>query len=627
MGGTFSVPHELIRSFLSWILILPTAFLTGSWYRSLVYQKDPLLRGIIYYALGFATLSYAVVALGALNALTPRVIWGILVLFFFIRLNKIGVWFQWLTDVREELLFQKDLPAKILFSFFVIAFLGLFLGTLTPELGGDALCYHLNLPKIFLRQGSLTPDVFDLNTFFPLFMNNLYLIGLATGGVFAAKLFHFFTGFLLFLAMKRIFRNATGNPWIAYFVGLVVLTTPAIYNTLSTTYVDVALAFYVFLSLVTLISALETGAQREFLLSGLLSGCCVAIKYLGFISVVGLACVLLYDIIVTRRLRAHLAGGLCFLTGLLIASGYWFVRNWLLKGNPFFPYWGAVWGDAHPQQLQSLLFGFPRSWVSFFSLYFNMFYFPGSFGSFATRIGIFYFLFTPFILLVMVCVPQAKKYGIFWFVFTVALFFLVQVDRYFISVLPAMALCAGFGIHWLYGFASPLLKRVLRMGGGSIAILILGIYVLGGTYHYRYAYLRVSGQWSVRKYLAALERTAPIAEWINKNLPQDAKILVESETRLFYFDRPVVRREMFEWITSGGAMLSSPHMLLKLLQDHGITHILSSDLIREGKAIQETQSYGKELRSAGDAWEIQAAESQNIRDDRYNYRVFEIKKG
>jgi hypothetical protein len=189
-----------------------------------------------------------------------------------------------------------------------------------------------------------------------------------------------------------------------------------------------------------------------------------------------------------------------------------------------------------------------------------------------------------------------------------------------------MAVCAGLGAHWLYVLASLPLKRILRMGGGGIALLILAVYVLGGAYHYRYAYFLLSGKWSHQKYLASLERTTGVAQWINENLPQSAKVLIESETRLFYFDRPVVRREMFEWVAPSPGTKPDPGTRIKLFADHGITHILSSDLIRDGKIIQETSSIGKELFAAGFAKEIYTAGSQNIRENRYFYRLFEIRK-
>lgn len=624
-GPLAVMQHELLWTLVAWILILPSAFLAGGCYGALIRQKDPVLRGIFYYALGLATLSYAVVLLSALHLLTSRCLWGILFLPLLFRAHRMREWFQWLKNAWMDLAPGENFFSKVLFALFAVSFFCLLAGTLTPELGGDALCYQLNLPKVFLRHASLAPDFLDFNTFFPLLMNNLYLIGLATGGVFAAKLFHFFCGFLLLLSVKRILQIETGNSRLSYFLALVVFTTPTLYNELSTTYIDVALAFCVFLAAAAFMNALDCGSRKDFFLSGLLIGCSIATKYLALMAAIGLLGVWVYSILRTRRIRPHLVGGGFFLLGLLVVAGYWLIRNGVLTGNPFFPYFGNLFGEANrPPPSGFALFGFSKSWFSYFSLYFNMFLAPDSFGSATTRIGVFYFLFTPFILLSLVFVPWGRRYGVFWLIFTGLLFFLGQVDRYIIPVLPIMAVCAGAGVHWLYGYASLAFKKIIRTGWAIAALSILLVYVAVGVYHYRYAYLLLTGRWSFQKYLSSLERTTAIAQWINENLPKNAKILVESEPRLFYFDRPVVRRENFEWSVPGAATHSDPITRAKLLRLHGITHILSSDLIGKGNVITMMLSDGEALRAAGSAKEIYSAESLNIREDRYRYRLFEI---
>ncbi|MFA5167169.1 MAG: glycosyltransferase family 39 protein [Candidatus Omnitrophota bacterium] len=616
---------ELFRTAFAWIVILPAAFLTGTFYERLVLQRDTLLRGILYYALGLATLSYGVVFLSALHLLNVQCVWGMLLLPIILRLNKLRGWLQWLKDLGSDLWPRSVPSSKLLFLLFITSFVCLLMGTLTPEIGGDALCYQLNMPKVFLRHGSLMPDPLDYNTYFPLLMNNLYLIGLAMGGVLSAKLFHFLCGFLLFLVIRRVVQNETGNRLLSFFIALVVFTTPAIYNLISTTYIDVALAFYTFLAVITFMDALNSGSNKNFLLSGLFAGCAVSMKYLALISVVGLFVVWLLGLVTRRQSKLYLNGGGFFVLGILVASGYWFARNWGATGNPFFPYFGSLFGEANRTPTDFYLFGFGWSWFHYLSLFFNMFLSPNNFGAFTTRIGVFYFLLTPFIFLAMIFVPRARGYGIFWLVFTAVIFFIAQADRWIIPVLPVMAACAGMGIHWFYSTGSEMLKKVIKIVGGGVAIFILFVYVLAGAYHYRYAYLLFTGQWSPEKYRTSLERTTTIAEWINKNLPRDVKILVESETRVFYMDRPLVKRVFLEWHLKDPKIFKNPKASLALLRSNGFTHVLSTDLIRGGKVISESRSLGESLVSLSGAKEIFSVASDNVREDRYYYRLFEIK--
>jgi hypothetical protein len=617
--------HELSRTLLSWLVILPSAYLAGSLYERFFRRWDGVIRGILCYAFGLATLSYGVVLLSALGILKPGYVWGMLFCPIVFGAGKWRDVWHWWREIWRGLFPQTDFFSKILFVFFAISLAALLMGTFSPELGGDALCYQLNLPKIFLRAGSLTPDPLDYNSYFPLLMNNLYLIGLATGGVFAAKAAHFFCSFLLFLAVKRFLEIETHNRNLAYFMALVVWTTPTVFNLASTTYIDVGLGFYTFMAVMIFTEALVTEEKSDFFVSGLLAGCGMAIKYLCAISVVGLAAIACYRLISRRRWRLCCSGAVYFGAGALVACGYWFLRNWGLTGNPFFPYLGSLFGEANRPPTDFYTFGFGWTWFHYVSLFFNMFLSPNCFGAFTTRIGIFYFLTVPFILAGLFFSFRGRAYAIFWLVFTGTLFFIAQADRWMLPVLPVMAVAGGTGVQWFYRRSSDSLKKILKFGGGAAALLILSVYVLAGVYHYRYSYWLFLGKWSPDQYLTSLERTTEIAKWIDRNLPPDAKILIESEPRVFYFDRPLVKQVFLEWRIKSPQAFTVPEASLRMLQEHGIRYVVSTDLIRDGRVVAEAPSLGAKLFTAGRVRLLYSAESKNIREDRFLYRLYELK--
>ncbi|MFH0983968.1 MAG: glycosyltransferase family 39 protein [Candidatus Omnitrophota bacterium] len=616
---------ELLRTFAAWIVILPSAFLAGTFFDRLIRTDDSLLCGFLRYALGLATLSYGVVALGAVHGLAPFSLWALLFLPILLRIHKLREWSQWFKDLVGDLFPPAGMLNRVLFVIFAVSFLCLLAGTLTPELGGDALCYQLNLPKVFLRQGTLTPDPLDYNSFFPLLMNNLFLIGLATGGVFAAKLFHFFFGVLLLAAMVRVLKDETRNYALSLFIALVVWTTPTVYNLLSTAYIDVALTFYTFMAVVVFVRALEAGSPRGLFTSGLLIGCGMSIKYLCGISAVALFCVWLYSLAGTRRFRFHFRGAFFFGLGVLAVAGYWLVRNGLVTGNPFFPYWGKFFGvESRPMPDFSSIFGYGTSFFHFLSLYFNMFYSPNDFGTFSGRIGIFYFLFLPFIVLGAIFVPRSRPYGIFWLSFTAVIFFMAQADRWMLPVLPVMALTAGLGIHGLYGYGSGAFKKILKFAGAGTAITILLVYMAAGVYHYRYAYLLFTSKWSPKDYLSSLERTTGVAQWINQNLPADARLLVEGETRIFYFDRPVVRQTFLAWHEKDTGHLLDPETFLNVLRRQKVTHVLIRQPVGDSADFSEVSPEVKNLLRSRQVRQIYSGESQNIREARYQYSIFQL---
>jgi hypothetical protein len=615
--------RELFHTSVAWLVIFPSAYLLGSFWEYFVPRQDRVVKGILFCALGLATFFAGVTVLSACHCLQPPFLWGMLFLPLLLRIRKLGDWFGWLADLGKAWLPPPGFFPRALFLLFAVSFLGLLLGTLSPELGGDSLCYQLNIPKACLMRGSVEPNYLDYNSYYPLFMNHLYLIGLAVGGVFTAKLFHFFCGFLLFAAIQQVLRNATGSWRLSFFCALAVWTTPTVYNLLSTTYVDVALAFYTFIATMVLTEALENGGRRYFFLAGLLAGCGIAVKYLCLISVLAWGAVWLYSLLTTRRYRMHAGGAAWFILGMLAVTGYWFARNGVLTGNPLFPYLGRLFGGQTRPQADFYDFGLGKSVFHFLSLYFNMFLLPDFFGTRTTRIGLFYFLFVPFVLIGMARDRRARGYGIFWLAFTGIIFLIGQADRWILPVLPVMAVCGGLGFYGCYTASTAPLRKVLRVGVFGTALLGLSVYAAAGVYHYRFAYRLFTGSWTPEKYLQSLERTTGISTWANRHLPANAGILAISEARLFYFHHPVVRYFFLAWRYKDPSW-ADPAAFAGFLKSQGLTHILISAPVSAKVAASPVPAEIDSLLGLPTTKKIYETCSENIREERYRYSLYEL---
>lgn len=617
---------ELLRTLLAWALLLPVSFSVGAllFRRWVPAEENRLLRGILFYALGLATLSYGVVFLGLFRALYPPILWIFLMALLLLSVGVLKEWVEWLKLAASRFSWSgKSGRFRILTTLFFISLLALFMGTLTPEIGGDALCYQLNLPKVFLAQHSLAPNDYDYNSFFPLLMNNLFLIGLATGGVLSAKLFHFLSGLLLFLSVNETVRSETRNDTLAFFIALVLWLTPTVYNLLSSAYIDVGLAFYTFLAVFTFLEALENQNRKLFLLSGILLGCAVSVKYLGLVSVVGLAIVGEVAALNLRALGSKLSGFALWLAGLAAVPGYWLLRNWVATGNPFFPYFGSLFHLYHRPPMPFDAYGYGRGLLDFISVLWNMFISPADFGTAPTRIGVFYFLFLPFVLLAPFFAPRSRGYFLFTLFSFVLWFRIAQADRWLLPVLPVMGVTAGFGMQGFYDRASASLKSILKGGGGMLGIVLLVLYLAGGVYHYRYSYLLFLGRWSWEDYLKKMERTFPVASWINGNLPLRAKILLESEPRQFYFDRPTIRDVFLKWRLHYEELGWAPEDLAGFLHSLGVTHLLINDPVPA--VTPQEQSLVRALAKSPLASEVKVVASENIRDEKFLYRLYELK--
>ena len=77
------------------------------------------------------------------------------------------------------------------------AVLGTLLTALAPVTDGDALCYHLQVPKLFLWRGAAVFDPDLHETVYPLLTEMLYAVALAFRGPVACRLVHWVLGLVL----------------------------------------------------------------------------------------------------------------------------------------------------------------------------------------------------------------------------------------------------------------------------------------------------------------------------------------------------------------------------------------------------------------------------------------------
>lgn len=610
---------ETVRALLSWSLIFPALFLLGRFFRRWIHVKDIILQGIIYCSLGMAILSNCIILLSWIHLLNPISIWCLLGAIILVGIRSLNDFWIWIKSLGSSLLWEKSFVNKIFLLIFIISTLGLLSGVFSPEIGGDALCYHLNLPKIFLETGSAAPLFYDLNSYFPMLMNYLYLIGLATGGVFSAKFFHFLTFLLLFFALKRTIELETKNQLVAFFSALVFWLTPTFFNLASTTYVDIGLSLYSFLSVWMLVQAFRNQDNATFFMSAVFLGCAVGAKYLAILSIVALVGVLLFQMISRREFKKIPQQFLIWSFGILIGGGWWFLRNWIQEGNPLFPYMASFFGTKPlPDQSFDLL-GIGTSPIHFIASLFNLFLFPKAFGQVSESIGIGYGLYYPFILLAPIVKKESRIYFLFSFLFLVLWFVFGQATRYIMPLLPFLLLVGAFGIVWLFRKLRPFFKTSLS----CLGILVLLVYLAGGLYHYRYAYLVSAGIWTPDEYLLKLERTMPVATWMNQNLPENASVLVENESRLFYMNRPLLRDLFFRHRRDDFKNVKDVSSYYQFLKSNGVTHILLTDPM-DSKGEVSSEDILRRFAKSKHSKLLYEGASENIREPRFYYRLYQL---
>ena len=333
------MPNEVLRTILYGILIVPSLYPTGSFVRAFLRFPDIKMEGIVYVALGLGTFSYYVAVMGHLKLLDRQAILGFVALVYAFRWRRLSELRSWLSEVW--IFFTRE--KKIIYQGYAVVFLLMagmtFLLCFVPETANDSLCYQLNIPKIFAKYHSTRPLFYDPNSYMPMLMQHLYAAALALGNPVLAKLFHWFTGILLFFAVFLTIFQTTQRKLLALFCALVLWLTPTCINEITSAYVDVALALFLFLSVWIFGEGLKQKPPGIFLLGGVFLGFVVSIKLIALLWVAVFVFLFLgTEYLFSRRSRL-IQRFFYILLGGILGCGFWFTRNWILEHNPVFPTW------------------------------------------------------------------------------------------------------------------------------------------------------------------------------------------------------------------------------------------------------------------------------------------------
>ncbi len=310
--------------------------------------------------------SYLIFILGLLRLLyKPIILFSTLVcLFTFIYLFK-----NWLIlnlirffEISKKIHYFFSID-KLSQSLIVLLFLqGIInlVGVLGPELGFDALWYHLTLPKIYLDNHSIEHITGGLLYYsaMPKLTEMLYTGALAFGNEIFAKLIHFSFGILCLITLYKLSRK-----FFTTKLSIVVITI--FYSNLVvgwmsiTAYIDLARTFFEIMALWGFINWLESKEKKWLIESGIMLGLAISTKLLAIGSLFIFFILIIYFFTSEeskRRLLRHnprwfstfgqLGGGrvrnlfFCLLAYLFISILIplpWFVFAFINSGNPFYP--------------------------------------------------------------------------------------------------------------------------------------------------------------------------------------------------------------------------------------------------------------------------------------------------
>jgi hypothetical protein len=603
-------------SLLLWLLILWACTGTGAaLLRRLRAPVEGLAEEIPFAAgLGLGLLSLLMLAVGLLQQLHLAAGVALVVL-----MGVLG-WRQAVRLLREAVALiprtRIDAAGAGLLLFFLGAGVVSVLGALAPVTDNDydALVYHLTIPRLYLRQGGIHFLPWLTHSNFPFGMEMLYLLGLLLRDETLAKLFHLGFGWLTALAVY-----ASGRRWWSGRAGALgaaaFAAVPLVGWEMTVAYNELAFALYAFLTVCALARWYEQRDSGWLWVGAITCGLALGTKMLA-LSVLAFAAVVLVGRRVeesrsrTRltaggqgvengprvesresRVTAREAGGgrlvplLGFVAIALVVAAPWYVKTYLWTGNPVYPFFyevfgGRYWTAARAAEYSAAqqAFGLGGGPLRFLALPWNLtmrpqafFDQPGALRIFSVLVTVFGPLLLAFVPVLLLAGPVGRPGRLaLWFalLYTALWFAMSQNGRYLLPVLPG--LCAGAGLA-----AARLVARrgVTRVAASAAYAAALGASLLTSMVLTAPAARAAVGLEPRRDFLARVSPVYGIAEWVNANTPETARIMVlGDEPRMFYLDRDFLLGNHASIFTAGE--LNNTDAFLGALRRMKVTHVL-----------------------------------------------------
>jgi len=457
-----------------------------------------------------------------------------------------------------------------------LACLGSLLAALAPPTAGDALCYHLELPKTFLAEGAIRflPD--HENGTFPLLVEMWYLWGLAVGGPVTAQLIHWECGVLLGLATVVLARPIVGRQW-AWLAGAAVLVTPGVCNQMAAPLNDVALALLTTLALAAWWRAVAAGENRRwFVLAGLAAGGALATKYVAIVFLAAAAVTAIWMWWRRADQRGLIVQGAAVvgLVGLSVA-GLWYVRAAWYRGNPVYPFLAEVWageqegGVRRPSFPDSKL-PLGRNPLGLIIAPWQATMHPERFGGRGHQLGVFWLAAVPGLVFTRrlrgleVLVGTALSYAVLWYL-------LRQNVRFLFPIVPLLSVAAIW--VWIETGRFPRLARAVVVTGFLLTLTAYGAIGLARCKEQLAVALGVEQR---EQYLARHEPTWVAASILNAQAGRDAHLLTQ-DYRAFYFRCRVTREALYRRRTGYQGQITEPSRLSRQLRAAGFTHLLLAE--------------------------------------------------
>ncbi len=551
------------------------------------WQFDSLSEQIVFACgVGVGTYSFALACIGLIGWLYPFVLFGLLAFgIICLVISHASLRAVWHTHWRNHESFaQMD---KILLCALALLLMPVCLSAFLPPTDTDAQAYHLVAPALFLQQHAVTPSFHNIGVNYPQGVQILFTIALAAGSDSGAQWIH-----LVLALMLTVGIYALATRYFSRRVGLWALvifwSSSLIGLTASSALIDHGLVLFEFLAVYSFLRWRDAHSTRELVLVGAALGMALAIKYLAFVpaGIIGVW-VTIETLRASRSPRAMFRNAALVAVIAALVAAPWYLRNWLWLGNPVYPFFTGYYGLNGVMQKPTGALAGLGDWTgmgmgndlsALLAFPFNVYIHWERFGVVTNRAGpTLFFLLLPLYLFV------AKSRVLNWLWLLCGLMFaawwpLTQNLRYLMIIFPWLAIIAAYIIEALRQKFALSRVRVL-LNGLLVSFFVLALLLKGGLLLMlnEGALAFLSGQISRERFLSANVLDYPAMQFMNAQLPPEARVFAIGNSRVYYVKRDLIPDDThLNWIELA-ALGKTVDGVAARLQMLGVTHVWLSN--------------------------------------------------
>jgi hypothetical protein len=602
---------DVLFVFLLFFSVLMIAGVAGIRILGLVNVPFSGLEKLVWaIGIGLGFVANGVFLLGLIGLLKPLPIFlWLAVVWFWTRRERVTSvsYFNALIQHSKSFWRKQNPIERCLIALGALVMVFSFIQALTPPWDYDGLMYHLEGPRQFLGLSRiiLLPDLWAANG--PFLIEMLFTIGLAFGSEVFARLVHWLYSILLILVLYHFSRKFLSQR--SSLVAVCILIGIPTYSQFAhIAYIDISWAYYEFLGFLAFfywISNLKNPDKSNthwLTLSAIASGFALATKYISIAQVGILAALILVNNLVSQP-KESLKNLAIFLGLTALIASPWYLKNWILGGNPFYPlfFGGVDWPSERIEWLATYLnsFGLGVDLGSLIALPWNIYAQNRYFTTFLGDLDIPSILFPLLLLLPGVhTVSNKKLLGLYLMARLLAWVFSSQQTRFLLPAFPLMCFLTAAVLERLDSFMH-LGRRI-----GFLSIGMSGSLVIF-TLYYSMIMVRltmplgvITGVESKAGFLSRVLPDFAAISFINDQLPPNARVLFLWDGQGYYcHNRCLADTEQSRW--SRLAWRNTTEGITEELNKLNITHLLYSK--SDAEFILDHDPFGKHLQ-AHQAW-------------------------